>query len=65
MSDSASEGHYVSLSTGQEISFTLWGPDEPNEMGGEDCVELIHDSSAWIWNDKRCGSSKNFICEKK
>lgn len=35
------------------ISYTNWAPDEPNQAGDEDCVQIYPDG---MWNDLNCNS---------
>eukprot|EP00117_Sycon_ciliatum_P030028 scpid79034/ scgid23776/ Cadherin-related tumor suppressor; Protein fat len=45
---------------GNHLTYSKWGPGEPNNQGEEDCGALYTDSQAW--NDVSCGSSCSFIC---
>ena len=40
--------------------YSNWYPMEPNDQGGEDCVELYRTS----WDDKNCNREYGYICEK-
>ena len=40
--------------------YNNWYPDEPNNLGGEDCVELFKTQ----WNDESCMGEKSYICER-
>lgn len=37
-----------------------WSGGEPNDSGGEDCLELWRGNE---WNDDRCGTTQAFVCE--
>jgi len=38
-----------------------WG--EPNNLGGEDCLEIWNRD--WKWNDWKCSVEQGFVCSKK
>ncbi len=38
----------------------LWGPGEPNDAGGEDCVHWMPNGH---WNDLPCEAPIHFVCE--
>ena len=40
--------------------YSNWGPMEPNNQKGEDCVELYRTG----WNDADCKREFGYICEK-
>ncbi|XP_044179085.1 uncharacterized protein LOC114946811 isoform X1 [Acropora millepora] len=40
--------------------YSNWYPNEPNDIGGEDCVELFPAQ----WNDNSCMKEKSYICER-
>ncbi|XP_074624200.1 uncharacterized protein LOC141882148 isoform X4 [Acropora palmata] len=40
--------------------YSNWYPNEPNNMGDEDCVDL-HPTQ---WNDNSCVKEKSYICER-
>ncbi|XP_020627535.1 uncharacterized protein LOC110064775 [Orbicella faveolata] len=40
--------------------YSNWHPMEPNDQGGEDCVELKRTH----WNDESCKKKFGYICEK-
>jgi len=40
--------------------YSNWHPMEPNDQGGEDCVELKRTR----WNDESCKKKSGYICEK-
>jgi hypothetical protein len=41
-------------------SFVAWGVGEPNDDGGEDCLEMRTDG---LWNDEDCDSDRAAVCE--
>jgi len=40
--------------------YSNWYPKEPNNQGGEDCVEMYGTS----WNDLNCKTEYGYICER-
>uniref|UniRef100_A0A668A7N4 C-type lectin domain-containing protein n=1 Tax=Myripristis murdjan TaxID=586833 RepID=A0A668A7N4_9TELE len=65
LSDLETEGKWKWLD-GSSLSYTYWGPGEPNSDGGknEDCGEIRFHDRRNRWNDESCGSSNFWICEK-
>lgn len=61
--DEVLEGVWVWASTGKQLSYTNWYPNEPNSAhGNEDCLEIKnHQFNGW--NDINCSYEFNFICE--
>lgn len=60
--DRAREGSWRNTK-GNLISFTFWGPGEPNNYrGGEDCAQLRGNG---YWNDDKCSRKFYFLCEYK
>ncbi|KAJ6637721.1 C-type lectin 37Da [Pseudolycoriella hygida] len=50
------------LADGKPISYTKWGPDEPNNLGGnERCLQLRWKDQTWNWNDKECSFQSFFV----
>ncbi|XP_035667178.1 uncharacterized protein LOC118409908 isoform X2 [Branchiostoma floridae] len=63
LTDVRSEGTFVrSDETESPAAYTNWYPHQPDNGGGEDCVEM---SVGHDWNDAPCSSRLNFICEKE
>ena len=57
--DSAEEGIFQ-WSDGSDNNFTMWNTGEPNDIGGEDCVQFYLGNQ---WNDDGCSEKVNyFIC---
>jgi len=63
--------HFYYLSGGPftSLPYGYWLPNEPNDKGGEDCVELgwtggFGDDRFPKWNDKECSGSRLSICEQ-
>lgn len=44
------------------LTFTSWGPNEPNDAK-ENCAH-IHSGKSFNWNDHFCTQKFIFICEK-
>ena len=70
-SDAASEGRWVwsdgarfwtGAAGGSAVggAYARWSADEPNDDGGEDCLEQGADRS---WNDDECEETHGFVCE--
>lgn len=60
--DQNTESEFIWSRSGNKITFTQWSIGSPNNLFNEDCIEMY--SSNGEWNDKRCGSTISFICEK-
>lgn len=63
-SDAASEGNWVD-SSGTPVPFTDWGTGQPDNAGGEHCVELIpaDPTAGDLWNDLPCSQLRGLVCE--
>jgi hypothetical protein len=63
LNDRASEGTFV-WADGTTPAFTYWGPNEPNDSGGEDCAQLYYSNAdnTGSWNDQSCTSSYDYVC---
>ncbi len=51
--------------TGEAFDYTSWEGTEPNDMSGEDCLEM-YASGAGDWNDIDCSSdpwTQGYVCE--
>jgi hypothetical protein len=59
-SDIGNEGTFV-WTDGSPVTYDNWRPGEPNDIGGEDCVELSTVLEGW--NDARCTNPHPFVCE--
>nr|KAG5703966.1 hypothetical protein BaRGS_020563 [Batillaria attramentaria] len=53
----------LSLSHGRHLEFSAWGPGQPDNGGGEHCMELNEEDMKW--NDEQCDHEKNFICQTR
>ncbi|XP_062559303.1 lectin-like [Armigeres subalbatus] len=64
--DISEEGTFVWHSTGLKVDYTNWSVGNPNNYGKEDCAEIAFQSYTnwtWTWNDHKCHTLLNFICE--
>ncbi|MBT9560123.1 MAG: VCBS repeat-containing protein [Myxococcales bacterium] len=63
-SDAVSEGNWVD-STGTPVPYTDWGNGQPDNAGGEHCVELIpaDPTAGDLWNDLPCSQPRGLVCE--
>ncbi|XP_037543811.1 galactose-specific lectin nattectin [Nematolebias whitei] len=51
-------------SDGSQITYTHWGPGEPNNMGGhENCMDMNWNGEDYV-NDEVCDQLNAFICYK-
>uniref|UniRef100_A0A4W6G058 C-type lectin domain-containing protein n=1 Tax=Lates calcarifer TaxID=8187 RepID=A0A4W6G058_LATCA len=60
--DAVKEGVWL-WSDGNIFDFNLWHQGEPNNVGGEHCMEINLGGNDFI-NDRSCGGSQSFICVK-
>ena len=60
--DIEQEGNFV-WSNGDEVVYTNWWADEPNDSGGEDCTSVLRYFGPSQWNDFKCASASPYICE--
>ncbi|KAG2466118.1 MRC1 protein, partial [Polypterus senegalus] len=58
------EGGYQ-WSDNSPVSYTNWGPNEPNNyLGRENCVEMgITANGSSYWNDLNCDAMRDWICQ--
>ncbi len=61
--DAAVENQWAWV-TGQALGFINWESGEPNNDGNEDCAEL-QGELAGVWNDRKCGDSLAYVCERE
>ncbi|XP_025098522.1 C-type lectin domain family 17, member A-like isoform X1 [Pomacea canaliculata] len=61
--DRTQEGHWVSSTTHQPLTYSKWNDGEPNNMDDEDCGMMRLPGN---WNDLNCqkGDVNNAVCEK-
>jgi len=58
VTDQVSEGTYFKVTTGV-ATYLPWDSGEPNNLGGEDCIEL----KGGGLNDESCSHSRAYVCE--
>ncbi|XP_041356309.1 perlucin-like [Gigantopelta aegis] len=63
--DQQDEDHFQWMSNGSHkpVNYTNWYPGQPDNYGGEDCVELRQEYG-FRWNDWGCNNREGFICEQ-
>ncbi|XP_045181992.1 C-type lectin domain family 17, member A-like [Mercenaria mercenaria] len=64
--DEIEERKFVWYGVEQPVTFTDWGPHEPNSnptWGREDCL-VARANYGWKWADLNCHNVNYFICEK-
>ncbi|XP_060559415.1 lectin-like [Ruditapes philippinarum] len=59
------EGSFVWANTGEEFEITDWGPNEPNQNGGNEHCLTFFAHYNFQWNDEHCDSTFGFLCEKE
>jgi hypothetical protein len=57
--DDDDEGSWV-WRDGAPFGYVAWASGEPNDSGGEDCLEML---GGGRWNDLDCGDDRAFVCE--
>jgi len=58
LNDIAVEGIFT-WSDGSNVTYKNWNRGEPNNLTGEDCVQLIKEQ----WNDVPCNINNTFVCK--
>nr|XP_022305689.1 macrophage mannose receptor 1-like [Crassostrea virginica] len=65
--DIVHEGTWVWVSTGKVFTYTNWGPQQPNNRGGDENCAVLRDSADQVfhmqWGDSPCTTEINYICE--
>ncbi|KAJ7379755.1 Sushi, von Willebrand factor type A, EGF and pentraxin [Desmophyllum pertusum] len=68
LTDAENEGTWKWSDGSALTGYINWHFNEPNDMGGEDCVQIVLGTHSKIynagWNDATCSISLGFICEK-
>ncbi|KAL4221831.1 hypothetical protein ACF0H5_020085 [Mactra antiquata] len=63
--DLATEGTFIWEATGEGLEIADWGPNEPNQNGGnEDCLTFFG-MYQFHWNDEHCDRKFPFVCERE
>ena len=65
VSDTDTEGLWVSAKTKQITTYQPWLKGEPNGKRDENCVVMLINTDAGQWNDDSCDKTKNFVCVKE
>ena len=62
-SDLQQEGRFVwAHSEGEVTGFTDWDCDQPDDLGGQDCVHMDARQD-YRWDDDNCNDKKHYICQ--
>eukprot|EP00105_Crassostrea_gigas_P014276 XP_011430886.2 PREDICTED: snaclec mucetin subunit beta [Crassostrea gigas] len=62
-SDILTEGSFVWSTNNRALTFTHWGPYDPNAYtADDDCVALMYPGGQWA--DFGCFMERHFVCEK-
>lgn len=48
----------------QQINFTYWAANQPNNFNNEDCVHTLGVLHRFMWNDVGCDSCHNYTCSE-
>ncbi|CAH2321371.1 Hypothetical predicted protein [Pelobates cultripes] len=60
INDIKEEGVFVYLN-GTQITYSYWGPEEPNGKRKENCIEIRETHNGWI--DINCANKNRVVCE--
>ena len=60
--DIETEGVFKWVKSDLPMTYTDWSPGQPDDAGGEDCMEL-RGAFQYHWNDLPCNIPHHFICE--
>ncbi|XP_055765945.1 C-type lectin domain family 4 member M-like isoform X1 [Salvelinus fontinalis] len=65
LDDSVTEGTWKWVD-GTPLTTGYWRAGQPDDSGQEDCAEIYYgqDDPVQTWNDDKCGTNHNWICEK-
>ncbi len=52
---------------GSAWDFTRWNIGEPNNKGGESCLDFYRETESddWGWNDNFCDGKKSYVCKTR
>ncbi|GAB0097997.1 hypothetical protein DMENIID0001_136860 [Sergentomyia squamirostris] len=60
--DLGSEGTWTWFPTGRQFAYSNWAPLNPNNLGGQHCLQFWTRYPAF-WDDDHCWREKFFMCE--
>ncbi|XP_061174176.1 perlucin-like protein isoform X2 [Saccostrea echinata] len=63
LTDAGKEGKWMTLSTGKGPTFTAWIKGQPDNAGGNEDCAINNWSKPGHWNDERCSSTFQVMCE--
>ena len=63
------EGVWIWMNSDSVIEFSAWGPKEPDNVGGQDCLTLCGTLwTGYLWDDKSCNGEEwgiqKHLCQK-
>ena len=61
--DSTEEGRWTWTESTDAMSFTAWGPNQPNNINSQDCLSLYMQYD-FTWVNRDCLITYKYICEK-
>ncbi|KAJ7393777.1 chromatin-modulating protein mrc1 [Desmophyllum pertusum] len=64
LNDIEHEGTYRWEVDNSTVSFTKWGPKQPNNVDNQDCGGVGAKTIFSLWNDRSCLDLQGYICEK-
>lgn len=60
--DLGNEGSWSWFPTGRQFVYTRWAPGNPNNLGGQHCLQFWTRFPTF-WDDDHCWREKFFLCE--
>ncbi|XP_059609106.1 C-type lectin 37Db [Phlebotomus argentipes] len=60
--DLGTEGNWNWFPTGRQFVYTRWAPGNPNNLGGQHCLQFWTRYPSF-WDDDHCWREKFFMCE--
>ena len=65
ISDSETEGKWVSVQTKSPVKYTAWGRRHPRGQRHLNCALMVDmGRNAGMWEDKNCDIKVSFVCKK-
>ncbi|XP_078333091.1 perlucin-like protein [Crassostrea virginica] len=62
--DVVTENTFVWIGSGQTFTYSNWGPNNPDNSGGNQHCVILFQPSDYKWHDTQCTNTNSFICEK-